>query len=304
MSIKSVLRNSKITAFGIYILRYRIIRPLDFFSSKLKIKFIGKVTCSDIEKLHNSKLGEACIIVGNGPSVKMSDLDLIAKSGMDSFAANRIFDILDKTEWCPTYLSVMDPGFILGIENTHTPEEYGKQIENSDIKYAFLTYLLKNKMPECEKVMYIFSPLANLFSKDIMPFSEDSSKYVSDLGNVTPYSIQIAYYLGYRKIYLYGMDGTYPKYLDVDGKFKIRENCIAHIDGMKKDSSDETIHLVAKNQFQAYFLGGYADARKADKGYNMCRDFSEKNGMEIINLTHGGVVENFERQNFYDIFKE
>jgi hypothetical protein len=36
----------------------------------------------------------------------------------------------------------------------------------------------------------------------------------------------------------------------------------------------------------------------------MCREFAEKNGMEIINLTHGGAIENFERQNFYDIFKK
>ena len=43
---------------------------------------------------------------------------------------------------------------------------------------------------------------------------------------------------------------------------------------------------------------------KDNKGYNMCREFAEKNGMEIINLTHGGAIENFERQNFYDIFKK
>ena len=34
----------------------------------------------------------------------------------------------------------------------------------------------------------------------------------------------------------------------------------------------------------------------------MCREFAEKNSFQIINLTHGGVVENFERQNFYDVF--
>lgn len=303
--LKRFLKKVPGVSFLLYLRFFYFISPVTALKRKLKVnKYTKTPEFDEIKKLKNTKLGEACVIVGNGPSVKMSDLDLIQQSGIDSFGANRILDILDKTEWRPTYLSVMDPTFITNEHTrTHTPEEYSKQIEKSGVKYAFLTYLLKNLLAESEKNIYTYVNFAKTYSTDLMSFSDDASVYVSDLGDVTGYSIQIAYYLGYRKIYLYGIDGTYPKYLDVDDKFKVRENCNCHVDGIRTNSYDEKKSVAAKSRYYAVKEGGYADWRKVNKGYNMCREFADKNGLEIINLTHGGVVENFERQNFYDVFK-
>lgn len=303
-TLKSVLRKIHRMSFLAYLRYFYFVSPVMALLRKMKVYKYRKAPEYDvIKKLKNTKLGETCIIVGNGPSVKMSDLDLIQKSGIDSFGANRILDILDKTEWRPTYLSVMDPTFITNESvRTHTPEEYSKQIEESGVKYAFLIHLLKDVLVPSEKHIYTYVNFAKTYSLGLMPFSDDASVYVSDLGNVVSYSIQIAYYLGYRKIYVYGIDGTYPKYLDIDGKFKLREISNAHVEGIRTNSYDEQKSVAAKSRYFAIKEGGYADSRKDNKGYNMCREFAEKNGMEIINLTHGGVIENFERQNFYDVF--
>lgn len=305
-TLKSVLRKIPGMSFLAYLRYFYFISPVTALKQKLKVnKYKKTPEYDEIKKLKNTKLGEACVLVGNGPSVKMSDLDLIQQSGIDSFGANRILDILDKTEWRPTYLSVMDPTFITNEHTrTHTPEEYSKQIEESGVKNAFLIHLLKDVLVPSEKHIYTYVNFAKTYSVDLMPFSDDASVYVSDLGNVISYSIQIAYYLGYRKIYIYGIDGTYPKYLDIDGKFKIREISNAHVEGIRTNSYDAKKSVAAKSRYFAIKEGGYADSRKDNKGYNMCREFAEKNGMEIINLTHGGAIENFERQNFYDIFKK
>ncbi len=305
-TLKSVLRKIPGMSFLAYLRYFYFISPVTALKRKLKVnKYTKAPEFDEIKKLKNTKLGEACVIVGNGPSVKMSDLDLIQQSGIDSFGANRILDILDKTEWHPTYLSVMDPTFITN-ENirTHTPEEYSKQIEESGVKFAFLIHLLKDVLVPSEKYIYTYVNFAKTYSLDLMSFSDDASVYVSDLGNVISYSIQIAYYLGYRKIYVYGIDGTYPKYLDIDGKFKVREISNAHVEGIRTNSYDTQKSVAAKSRYFAVKEGGYADSRKDNKGYNMCREFAEKNEMEIINLTHGGAIENFERQSFYDVLKK
>ncbi|MCC8155583.1 MAG: hypothetical protein LIP01_16240 [Tannerellaceae bacterium] len=55
----------------------------------------------DLNVFKDTKIGKRCFIVGNGPSLAIDDLNMIA--GEDSFASNGIFGLLDKTVWRPTY---------------------------------------------------------------------------------------------------------------------------------------------------------------------------------------------------------
>ena len=137
-----------------------------------------------------------------------------------------------------------------------------------------------------------------------MAFSSNAARYISDLGSVTHFSIQLAYYMGYSTIYLYGIDNTYVKYLDNDGTFKINNTVESHIEGMKKNVDDEKQDKAVKTKFQAYKTGGYADKRKSDKGYLECKRFAEKHNIKIINLTHGGTLDIFERQDFNSVFNK
>ena len=304
--IKQKCRNSIVTCFLVYIVKYKIINQIVFWLKYFRIQCFGKyIKQKTISSLNNSHIGESCIIVGNGPSVRFEDLKLIEKSNMDSFGANRILDIGEKINWYPTYICVMDPAFIIGVSNVYTPKEYSDQIENSRIQYAFLTDVLKKKISNKKNnIIFVNCPLALMFSKKSMPFSTDASVYISDLGNVTHYSIQMAYYLGYRTIYLYGIDNTYIKYLDNEGKFVSDTSKKSHMQGMKMNIDDIATKKVAHSKFEAFFQGGYADKRKNDLGYIKCREFAKRHGMEIINLTHGGALDVFERESFYSIFGE
>ena len=50
--------------------------------------------------------GKRCFIIGNGPSLKADDLDCLKNEY--TFAANRIYEILDKTDWRPWAYVVVD----------------------------------------------------------------------------------------------------------------------------------------------------------------------------------------------------
>ena len=259
---------------------------------------------SDVQKFRNTKIGKSCIIVGNGPSVRMEDLNIIHKSGIDSFGANRILDILGNTSWRPTYLCIMDPSFLISLKTTCTPNQYSNQIKQFGIENVFFNSMVKKYFKDTDRIHYIKNTPAIIFSEHIMPFSNNAARYISDLGSVTHFSIQIAYYMGYSTIYLYGMDNTYVKYLDVDGVFKINNDIESHVAGMKTNVDDEKKSEAVKTKYRAFQTGGYADRRKSEKGYNECKKFAETHDFQIINLTHGGTLDTFDRQDFYSVFSK
>ena len=209
---KLINANNKLGFFIIY----GLYRPIQLFLEWQKIK-INRLLKSkknkDVVNLKNAHKGEVCIIVGNGPSAKLEDFDIIAESNVVSFGANRIIDVFDKTKWRPTYMSVMDISFLVASNKTTTPKEYLSNLKKYGIKKLFTTQKLKPYIKSScdflENVLLLDCAYSPIYSEKVRPFSSDISSYISDLGNVTPFAIQIAVYMGFEKIYLYGMDNTY-----------------------------------------------------------------------------------------------
>jgi uncharacterized Rossmann fold enzyme len=65
---------------------------------------------SKILKFKEKHKGERCFIIGTGPSLRASDLDLLINEY--TFASHRIFNIYDQTNWRPTYYVAQDERWI------------------------------------------------------------------------------------------------------------------------------------------------------------------------------------------------
>ncbi len=63
--------------------------------------------------LLDSHRGKRCFVVGNGPSLKIDDLDKL--TGEITFASNRIFLAFEETQWRPTYYTMCDA--VVGRDN-------------------------------------------------------------------------------------------------------------------------------------------------------------------------------------------
>lgn len=306
--IKKLVKSNKVTGFISYIVKCVAFSNIIYYMKVASINFRSKFNINykrnkKLYNLKNTSKSQSCIIIGNGPSVKFPDLNKIANSGIDSFGANRIVDIFDKTIWRPKYLCVMDPRFLIGTDNTTTPIEYFNCATKNKIDFLFFTSTLKKYLEDYENQIYfINSPMSPFFSTHIQPFSENIALYVSDMGSVTQFMIQIAVYMGYKQIYLYGIDNTYTKYLNNDGTFKINNSIENHIQGIKKNDLDKKTLILPKNKFEAYMIGGFTDKRKCDIGYEICAQYAARNKIEIINLTHGGNLDFFKRKEFSNIF--
>lgn len=223
-----------------------------------------------MKKYHDVHKGEKCYIIGNGPSLTVEDLELIKNNV--SIAANKIYSIFDKTEWRPTYYICEDTLSVV--------EEIAGDIDKIDAKGIFLNWVVRDKIGEKEEIVYgLMNPyyVVNIWDYKNVYVSEECSRGFGWAGTVTFTAIQLAIYMGFKEIYLLGVDFSYPYYRDRKGK--------RHCTDMKA----------------AHFAGGgypwvnYFNKTTNERGYIIAREYCEKHGIVIKNATRGGKLEVFER---------
>lgn len=238
-----------------------------------------------IKSLHNKYEGKRCFIIGNGPSLTPEDLDRI--KGEYSFASNRIYYIYEMTQWRPTwYLSIDNNVITSEIENIKRIGAYPKLINYKAKRYG---------REEGENIHYICTRgdyHVDINEPSVRNLSDDASLGVSWVGTVTVNAIELAAYMGFKEIYLLGVDNNYARKMDKNG-------CVT-VDATMQSS---------------YFKGMKSPDGKADDGYSvqlidsmnyaydLAKKFAEKHGVKIYNTTRGGKLETFERVDFDKLMK-
>jgi 6-hydroxymethylpterin diphosphokinase MptE-like len=221
-----------------------------------------------LKQFKNRHPAERCFIIGNGPSLAVEDLDKLRLE--TTFASNKIYLAFDQTVWRPSYYVVEDDhmirqhhkiigeltGFVKFVSDDWASVFHGK---NNVIMYP-RTLLDLNRFPR---------------------FSENASRYVFCGYMVTYISLQLAYFMGFSRVYLLGVDFDYS--LSHDGA-----DTIVH------QPSDPSDHFTPE-----YFAPGeqrYApQLSRAQRAMLCARDFYDANGRKILNATRGGKLEVFER---------
>lgn len=233
-----------------------------------------------IREFKNKYEGEACFVVGNGPSLRKEDLDAISDKGFVSFASNRIYSIFSDTVWRPTYMTVSDPKFIFD-------KAIAENIQNVNAKMFFTRsqYAWDVRKYKCKTC-----PVAAEASRRLLDnprFSLNCDETIYDIATVTYFSIQLAAYMGFKTIYLIGMDNRYPYTINRDGTIVENPGVVSYFGG-------------EKNEIQKKHA---APLWESEIAFNHAEMFSRRNGFRIYNATRGGCLENFDRINFEDAMK-
>ena len=257
-----------------------ILHPLVVSIREFKDKSKQRVYCNSefsqrIEKLKNINQGKRCFIIGNGPSLKIEDLNALVDE--DCFACNRIYGLYDKTKWRPKYYCSQDEKVLVQIT-----DDLPFAVQNCE--HAFFSYNFRDiyydKIKEYGNVNLYYKPYVSVYSEDgtypegLMPFSKDISKGVYDRLSIAYAMIQIAAYMGYKEIYLIGVDHNYPM------KNGVVDASQSYADGIKP--------IDMSTQFPPELLLCEVSFREAKR-------FCEKNGISIYNATRGGKLEVFNR---------
>jgi len=210
--------------------------------------------------------GEAAWLIGNGPSVRPEDLDRLA--GRLTFAFNRFYLAHPQTSMRPTYTVAGDTQMI---------EDFGQSI----VDESGGTVLIASAAPPGLLGDYIWVRQASLYPP---LFSRAADRIVCS-GGSTPYvAMQIAYFMGVRKFYLYGADFSFSFFPSGEAADKFRT------------ASGDGNHFIANYRAgKPWCPPSFKDIAAS---FLAARLVMEADGGFIRNVTRGGLLEMFEREDF------
>lgn len=232
--------------------------------------------------------GERCFIIGNGPSLCSTDLDMLC--GEYTFAANRIYKIFNQTQWRPTYY--------LTVDSPMLPERYEALLKYADeLGHLFLRVDVTDRKDESKSLDFPIEKMTRIFYEEDGFFkvyqniwnqwssyvSEDISYHFSDGYTVTFASIQLAIYMGFKELYLLGVDFNYSVMRDANGKLFVDESIQDYFDKQRYDTT----------------IFNYNSMLHA---YQIAKEYCNNHGIKIMNATRGGKLEVFERVDFDELF--
>ena len=235
-------------------------------------KFIDTYSLKQFKDIHK---GETCFVIGNGPSMTIDDLDQIHKLEIKSFACNKIYLVFNQTKWRPYYYLASD----------------SKIVKDVDFETIGLN---KNNMffPRRFKQKIGFGNFYEIFEHNWLEqgcFSTDAYKGIYPCETVISDALHMAYYMGFSKVYIIGVDFNYNMQ-SVNEETKTFEN--GENNYFIKDYAAKGQVLNLPNQY-ANILG-----------FQAAREGFENNGREIYNATRGGKLEVFIRKDLDEVFRE
>lgn len=221
-----------------------------------------------IAKFKGVHKGERCFIVATGPSLTVQDIELIKNE--ITFSMNSIVKIFSQTDWRPTYYGIQDKVAYKNVQdqmsllenNNGTKVFYSSRIKNVGISNGtpyYLTYMAHGTKKR---------------GRHKYKFSWDCFKRVYDGFSISYSMLQLAVYMGFKKIFIIGLDADYP----LQGKIHFDEESI----------NDNTSRGTKQSQVEAF---------------EYCKNQLLKHGIEVYNVTRGGKLETFPRMKLEDALK-
>ncbi len=230
-----------------------------------------------LAKLENMHKDERAFVLGNGPSLSIEDLNKLKNE--ITFASNKIYLAFEKTDWRPTYYSVVDH---LVMRNNQ------KQINALKGPVKFFPFYLDCCPPPTDNQLIFFDIV-----EDYYPHQPGfGTNFINGLhwGATVTYSmIQMASIMGIRELYLLGVDFSF----DVPTRTNATGQLIA---------SGEQNHFHPDYRPQGE-LWNMPNLHLHEPPFHKAKKCFEDNGGKIFNATRGGKLEIFPRKSLDSILE-
>jgi Protein of unknown function DUF115 len=236
-----------------------------------------------LQALRNRFKGQdRCFLIGNGPSLNQTDLSLLRDEV--TFAVNGFFLKAADLDWKPTFYCVED--HLVAEDRAPWINDF-----HGPIKFfpAYLGYVFP---ADDNTIFYNHRPRKSY--PHGFDFSREADKITYTGCTVTFSLMQLAAYLGFRNIYLIGVDASY----DIP---KDTQETKAYGVGVLDMKSDDPNHF-DPNYFGKGFRWHDPQVDKMLEAYAEARRSLEGTGQTIYNATIGGQLEVFERVDYASLF--
>lgn len=237
--------------------------------------------------------GKRCFIIGNGPSLKVEDLEKL--QGDITFASNSIYALYSRTKWRPTFYCAWDSVFCKEMmsERKNLQRLLGgcgvmfTSILGEGIKYR--------DDPEMQR-MYYMKSMSGQSDTELPLFSDDCCRQVYTSGSITYGMLQLAVYMGVEQIYLLGMDFNYSVERHDDDTV-IKKNILNHMPEI--EAEEKRFYRAALERYDNTYV---AEIDRQLAGYQAAKKYADERGIRICNATRGGKLEVFPRVDFDSLF--
>lgn len=243
----------------------------------------------DVSRFKNKYYGERCFVVGNGPSLLEKDIAKIKNEY--NFAVNMMYENFERLRWKPSFYVIIDRVMSKIFEDDELL--FRKTIGNIEWFFAeYKTGLYAKYHKEKPENLIFFKDITKRIGREQeYSFSDDMEKGIYRGQSVVYDVLQMAVYMGFKKIYLIGVDMNYQRERNRNGStidnFEIKRN-----------------HAVFVSEPDFYENDAYEPVDEMLLGYEAAKKYSEKHSVEIYNATRGGKLEIFQRVEFDELFKE
>lgn len=212
--------------------------------------------------------GERCFIIGNGPSLKNTDLSLLKDEV--TFGLNRIYMLFDQIGFATTYYVAVNKLVI---------EQCAHDIVNLPCP-KFIGWRARDLIDFTDDMMFLYSRSGPSFYTDI-------TKGICEGATVTFVAIQIAYYMGFQKVILIGVDHSFT----TQGK--------PHTTVVSQ--GDDPNHF-DPHYFGKGFRWQLPDLETSETAYNMAKCQFEIDDREIVDATVDGKLQVFSKIDYKTLF--
>lgn len=207
------------------------------------------------QEFYYKHVGQTCLVIGNGPSLK--DVPVSFLQSMPSFGSNRIYL---KQGFTPTYYVCVNPL----------------------VRQQFADEILALPCPKFLGGGPVVAPGQGVYHLHSVPtplFSYSPLNWVYEGYTVTFVSLQLAYYMGFKTVYLVGVDHKYSFVGEPNEETRYGGADINHFDPS----------YFSERQWNN------PDLERSEEAYRMAKAAFESDGRKIVNITKGTALEVFEK---------
>ncbi len=221
-----------------------------------------------LRKYQNQHKGDRCFILGNGPSLAKTDLCMLRNEV--TFGLNRVYLLFDEIGFTTTYYVAVNNLVI-------------KQCAEEIVRLTCPKFISW----EARKLLDFTPDMMFLRSQSGPKFYTDITEGVWEGATVTYVAMQVAYYMGFEKVFLIGLDHSFLT--------KGKPHTVVISQG------DDYDHFDPK-YFSTGFRWNLPDLETSELAYRVAKYQFEGAGREIVDATIEGKLEVFRKVDYYQLF--
>jgi hypothetical protein len=213
--------------------------------------------------------GQRCFIIGNGPSLKQTDLSRLRRE--TTFGMNRFYMLFEELGFATTYfLSV----------NSLVIEQCAEDLRSLALP-KFVSWRSRDKIQPSADLIYLHTTYTGA------RFARDARGRLWEGATVTYVALQLAFHMGFHQVILIGVDHNFT----TQGK----PNTTVVSQG------DDPNHF-SPGYFGKGFRWQLPDLETSQRAYRMARQAYQQAGREVLDATVGGKLTVFPKVDYNTLF--